>query len=77
ANLAMERVEAELHDWKQAPYTSKEDVDANYLRFIERATRADAVEVCRLGVASHNLYDVAMAHLLAEKRGVSEHLDVE
>ncbi|WP_286697079.1 proline dehydrogenase family protein, partial [Dermacoccus sp. UBA1591] len=42
ANLAMERVEAELHDWKQAPYTSKEDVDANYLRFIERATRADA-----------------------------------
>ena len=77
ANLAMERVEAELHDWKQAPYTSKEDVDANYLRFIERATRADAMEVCRLGVASHNLYDVAMAHLLAEKRGVSEHLDVE
>ena len=77
ANLAMERVEAELHDWKQAPYTSKEDVDANYLRFIERATRPDAMEVCRLGVASHNLYDVAMAHLLAEKRGVSEHLDVE
>ncbi|MBD4209650.1 hypothetical protein GUH47_27495, partial [Xanthomonas citri pv. citri] len=44
ANLAMERVEAEVHDWEQAPYTSKEDVDANYLAFIERATRPDAME---------------------------------
>ena len=77
ANLAMERVEAEVHDWEQAPYTSKEDVDANYLAFIERATRPDAMEVCRLGVASHNLFDVAVAHLLSEKRGVSDHLDVE
>ena len=77
ANLAMERVEAELHDWRQAPYTSKEDVDANYLAFIERATRPDAMAVCRLGVASHNLFDVAMAHLLAEARGTSDALDVE
>jgi RHH-type proline utilization regulon transcriptional repressor/proline dehydrogenase/delta 1-pyrroline-5-carboxylate dehydrogenase len=33
--------------------------------------------VLRVGVASHNLYDVALAHLLAERRGVSEALDVE
>ena len=77
ANLAMERVEAELHDWEQAPYTSKEDVDANYLAFIERVTRPDAMDVLRLGVASHNLYDLAIAHLLSEKRGVAERLDVE
>ena len=30
-----------------------------------------------MGVASHNLYDVALAHLLAERRGVSAALDVE
>ena len=77
ANLAMERVEAEVHDWEQAPYPSKEDVDANYLAFIERATRPDAMDVMRLGVASHNLYDLAIAHLLSEKRGVAERLDVE
>ena len=33
--------------------------------------------VLRVGVASHNLYDVALAHLLAERRGVAPALDVE
>ncbi len=32
ANLAMEKVEAELHGWEQAPYPTKPDVDANYVR---------------------------------------------
>ncbi|GAB78669.1 L-proline dehydrogenase [Austwickia chelonae] len=77
ANLAMEQVEALIHGWKQAPYTTKADVDANYLRCIERALRPDVVDAVRLGVASHNLFDVALAHLLATDRGVGHALDVE
>lgn len=77
ANLAMERVEAELHGWPQAPYTTKDEVDANYVRLLERALRPDVCEAVRLGVASHNLYDVAFAHLLATRRGVSAAMDVE
>ncbi|MFD1507548.1 aldehyde dehydrogenase family protein [Georgenia yuyongxinii] len=77
ANLSMERVEAELHGWAQAPYATKADVDANYLRLTERVLRPELAGVVRLGVASHNLYDVALAHLLAERRGVAESLDVE
>ena len=77
ANLAMEAVEAEVHGWAQAPYTNKADVDANYLRVVERALRPDATEVLRLGVASHNLFDVAAAHLMAERRGVGDRMDVE
>ncbi|WP_127126775.1 bifunctional proline dehydrogenase/L-glutamate gamma-semialdehyde dehydrogenase [Georgenia sp. SYP-B2076] len=77
ANLSMEIVEAELHGWAQAPYATKADVDANYLRLVERALRPDLAGVLRLGVASHNLYDVALAHLLAERRGVGPSLDVE
>ena len=78
ANLAMERVEAVMHGWEQAPYTTKGDVDANYLRCVERALRPDAVEAgVRIGVASHNLYDVAAAHLLAADRGVAAALDIE
>ena len=77
ANLAMEQVEAELHDWEQAPYTTKEDVDANYLAFVERALRPDATEVMRLGVASHNLFDTAVAYLLAQRRGCLDALDIE
>ncbi|GAA1641711.1 proline dehydrogenase family protein [Georgenia ruanii] len=77
ANLSMERVEAELHGWAQAPYADKAEVDANYLRLIERTLRPELAGVVRLGVASHNLYDVALAHLLAERRGVGASLDVE
>ncbi|MEL4358054.1 MULTISPECIES: bifunctional proline dehydrogenase/L-glutamate gamma-semialdehyde dehydrogenase [unclassified Luteococcus] len=77
ANLAMEAVEAELHGWQLAPYGDKPQVDANYLTLVERALRDDAAGALRIGVASHNLYDVAFAHLLAESRGATERMDVE
>ena len=41
ANLAMERVEAELHGWPQAPYPTKGEVDANYVRLLEAALRPE------------------------------------
>jgi len=61
ANLAMEQVEAELHDWPQAPYYSKADVDASYKRMLDRAIRDTDPGALRLGIASHNLFDVAWA----------------
>ncbi len=77
ANLSIERVDAALHGWEQAPYATKAEVDANYLRLVERSLRPELAGVLRVGVASHNLYDVALAHLIAERRGVSAALDVE
>ncbi|KQY24562.1 aldehyde dehydrogenase [Cellulomonas sp. Root485] len=77
ANLAMEQVEAELHGWPQAPYGSKAEVDAAYLRLVDRALDPARTAALRVGVASHNLFHVAAAHLLAQRRGVSEALDVE
>ncbi|MEV7972655.1 proline dehydrogenase family protein [Cellulomonas sp. NPDC089187] len=77
ANLAMERVEAELHDWAQAPYPGKPQVDAHYLRLVDTALEPDRIAALRVGVASHNLFHVAYAHLLAEDRGVVDGVDVE
>ena len=77
ANLSMERVEAEVHGWAQAPYATKAEVDANYLRVVDRALRPENDGALRIGVASHNLYDVALAHLLAERRGLADMMDVE
>ncbi len=77
ANLAMEQVEAELHGWSQAPYPTKAEVDANYVRLVERALDPSRTSAMRVGVASHNLYHVALAHLLAAERGVREALDIE
>ncbi|HEV6955286.1 MAG TPA: proline dehydrogenase family protein [Promicromonospora sp.] len=77
ANLAMEHVEATLHGWAQAPYTTKADVDANYVRLLDHALRPERTRSVRIGAASHNLFHVALAILLGRARGVSEALDVE
>jgi RHH-type transcriptional regulator, proline utilization regulon repressor / proline dehydrogenase / delta 1-pyrroline-5-carboxylate dehydrogenase len=61
ANLAMEAVEAELHDWVAAPYPTKADVDASYKLMLESALRPEWNGAIRVGVASHNLFDVAWA----------------
>jgi len=50
ANLAMEHVEAELHGWVAAPYASKADVDASYLRLLDVALRPEHARSLRVGV---------------------------
>ncbi|TNU75792.1 aldehyde dehydrogenase family protein [Miniimonas arenae] len=77
ANLAMERVESQLHGWPQAPHTSKAETDATYVRILDRALTPEVAGVLRLGVAGHNLYHLALAHLLATERGVAAAMDVE
>ena len=77
ANLAMERVDAELHGWAQAPYPSKADVDAHYVQLLDQALTVERTRSVRIGLASHNLFDVALGYLLARQRGVRRALDVE
>ena len=77
ANLAMERVDAELHDWPLATYGTKADVDADYLRLLDIALRPEHADSLRIGVASQNLFSLAYAVELAERRGVQRQLDVE
>ncbi len=77
ANLAMETVEASLHGWEQAPYGSKAEVDANYKRCLDWLLVPDRMRAVRIGVASHNLFDVAWAHLLSNQRGVSDRVQFE
>ena len=61
ANLEMERVEASIEGWAQAPYTDKLDVDANYKRMLQWGLQPENIAAVRLGIASHNLFDVAYA----------------
>ena len=77
ANLAMETTEAELHGWVAAPYGSKADVDASYKRLVDAALRPEHAHAVRIGVASHNLFDIAWALEIAQLRGVREQLDIE
>ena len=74
ANLAMEKAEAELHGWSAAPYESKADVDASYSRLLDTALRLENAKAVRIGVASHNLFHIAFALEIAQRRNVMEQL---
>jgi RHH-type proline utilization regulon transcriptional repressor/proline dehydrogenase/delta 1-pyrroline-5-carboxylate dehydrogenase len=77
ANLAMERIEADLHGWPQAPFASKLEVDANFKRMIEYGCRPEHARAVNLGIASHNLFDVAHGLVLREERGVEAWVEFE
>jgi len=77
ANREMEHVEAAIRDWPLAPYDSKLDVDANYKRMIDFGMMPENIKTVHLGIASHNLFELAYAHCLAERNGVSQHVTFE
>jgi RHH-type proline utilization regulon transcriptional repressor/proline dehydrogenase/delta 1-pyrroline-5-carboxylate dehydrogenase len=77
ANLAMESVDAELHDWELAPYGSKVETDANFKRMLHEGCEPRNAAAVKLGVASHNLFDIAYALLLRERQGVADRIEFE
>ena len=77
ANMAMERVEASIHGWAQAPYRTKLETDANFKRMVEYGMQPEHAQAVHLGVASHNLFDVAYALLLRAHYGVEDDVEFE
>ncbi|MCD1268555.1 aldehyde dehydrogenase family protein [Microbacterium sp. MEC084] len=70
ANLPMEQVDAETHGWPLATWQSKAHSDASYKAVLDYALTPERTRNVRLGIAGHNLFDVALAKLLAEQRGI-------
>jgi len=77
ANLAMEKVEASLKQWPQAPYLNKTDSDANYKRMLTYGCEYEKAKAVRLGVASHNLFDIAYALILRAENEVERYIGFE
>jgi RHH-type proline utilization regulon transcriptional repressor/proline dehydrogenase/delta 1-pyrroline-5-carboxylate dehydrogenase len=77
ANLAMEHVDAVMHDWPLATYPSKVETDTNYKRVLDWAFTPERTDAVRIGVAGHNLFDVAFAWLLAKQRRVDHRIEFE
>ncbi len=73
ANLAMERVEAELHGWPQAPFLTKAEVDASFKQLVMLALSPEFADAVRVGFASHNLFDLAWALGRADR----DRIDIE
>lgn len=77
ANLPMEIVDAEMHDWPLATVKSKQAADANFKRVLDYSLTPERTKNLRVGIAGHNLFDLAFGYLLAENRGCISGIDVE
>ena len=77
ANLPMEHVEADVHGWPLATWHSKRESDSQYKRVLDYALHPERAANVRLGVAGHNLFDVAWAWQLAGRRGVRDAVEFE
>lgn len=77
ANLQMESVVSSLRGWPNPVLGSKVEVDANYLRILDRALLPENVAAVRVGVASHNLFSIGYAYLLSQSYGVQDGVTFE
>ncbi|QDT60822.1 Bifunctional protein PutA [Stieleria bergensis] len=77
ANMEMERVYASIAGHPQAPYQNKLETDANYKRMLRHLLDGAASGAVRVGVASHNLFDVALALLWADERSLEDQIQIE
>ena len=77
ANLEMEKVDASLHGWPQAPYKFKTQVDANYKRMLREGLIPENIDAVHLGIASHNLFDLSYGLVLATATGVEDKVQFE
>ncbi len=77
ANLPMERVDAAIHGWPVATWHNKQASDTGYKAVLDYALHPERVRNVRVGVAGHNLFDVALAWLLAKARGAESGIEFE
>ncbi len=77
ANIAMETVEAELHGWSTPFHDGKHHTDACFKQMLEYGCQPENAAAVKIGVGSHNLFDIALAMVLRERNGVAKLIEIE
>lgn len=77
ANLAVERVEASLYGWRVPIFSNKVEVDANFKRVLLSACRDTRRAALRIGLASHNLFDVCFGLVVQSSERLGDGLSFE
>ncbi|PZF62071.1 1-pyrroline-5-carboxylate dehydrogenase [Curtobacterium sp. MCBD17_034] len=72
----VERVEAALHDRSLATFGTTQEIQAATLRLLDAALTPARTDAVRIEVLGHDLYDLATARVLAERRGVVDALQL-
>ncbi|MBS0623614.1 MAG: bifunctional proline dehydrogenase/L-glutamate gamma-semialdehyde dehydrogenase [Verrucomicrobia bacterium] len=77
ANLAMECLESAIKGWNQAPFTHKWETDANFKRMLHYALDPHHTQYVHIGVASHNIFDIAYAFVLRAETNTADAVSFE
>ncbi|NJD30814.1 MAG: aldehyde dehydrogenase family protein [Gammaproteobacteria bacterium] len=77
ANMESERAESSVRGWPQAPYKTKLETDANYKRMVHEVLKTENLAAMNVGIASHNLFDLAYGLVLAHERGALDRVQFE
>ncbi|RPJ17545.1 MAG: aldehyde dehydrogenase family protein [Desulfobacteraceae bacterium] len=77
ANMEMELFDAAVHNWPLALYDNKLDVDANFKRMIDYGMDKERIKAVNLGIASHNLFELAYAFDVARRNNLFEYFSFE
>lgn len=77
ANLEMEKVESAIHGWPLPTFDNKPAVDAGFKRMVAFGMAEGRPHAVHLGIASHNLFDIAWACELSMVNGVKENVTFE
>lgn len=77
ANLEMEKTEASLEEWPVAPYERKVYSDANFKKILLELLDKNSLDAVNLGVASHNIFDLAFALNIVKEKNLYQYVDFE
>ena len=77
ANMESEQVEASIRGWPQAPFKEKISTDANFKRMLHEAMRPENLAAVRVGIASHNLFDLSYTLVLASQNDCLDKVQFE
>jgi RHH-type transcriptional regulator, proline utilization regulon repressor / proline dehydrogenase / delta 1-pyrroline-5-carboxylate dehydrogenase len=77
ANLLNEQVESSIKNLKLPIYTSKVKVDASFKEMISYGMILENAKAVRIGIATHNLFDIAFAIITMFENHVLQYVDFE
>jgi RHH-type proline utilization regulon transcriptional repressor/proline dehydrogenase/delta 1-pyrroline-5-carboxylate dehydrogenase len=77
ANMESERAESSMRGWPQSPYKTKIETDANYKRMLHEVMKPENLAAMDVGVASHNLFDLAYGLVLAHENNAMDKVQFE
>lgn len=77
ANLGLEEVDAVLHGWPAPTWPTKRETDTHFKRMLHWALTPERVANVRIGVATHNLFDLAYAWHLAGDNDLRHRIEFE